>query len=220
MENLNATRSLPSLHTTAPIRTGRFINTVLGRPAGVSASPLKPTSLGGTPNAFVAPPRPAWFFRDTTAPARLLLCNSIRFPVVPFHSFIIGDIAYSPRYRAERENSRYNRNFFNDKEKNGGANLRLRSENGGRRRRRGGEGGGRGIGRGEGVAEGKKETGRVSNGRIRIKRKIKVNAFRRPLCRRLVGMNGSIEVIIKALFNGGASSTSIERIWWWEGGGA
>lgn len=71
---------------------------------------------------------------------------------------------------------------------------------------------GGGIGRGEGVAEGKKETGRVSNGCIRIKRKIKVNAFRRPLCRRLVGMNGSIEVIIKALFNGGASSTSIERI--------
>lgn len=71
---------------------------------------------------------------------------------------------------------------------------------------------GGGTDRGEGVAEGKKETGRVSNGRIRIKRKIKVNAFRRPLCRRLVGMNGSIEVIIKALFNGGASSTSIERI--------
>lgn len=43
----------------------------------------------------------------------------------------------------------------------------------------------------EGATEGKKETGRVSNGRIRIKRKIKVNAFRRPLCRRLVGMNGA-----------------------------
>lgn len=63
-------------------------------------------------------------FRDTV----LLLCNSIRFPVVPFHSFIIADIVYSRRYRAERENSRYNRNFFNDKEKNAEANLRLRSE--------------------------------------------------------------------------------------------
>lgn len=50
---------------------------------------------------------PFVIFRDTG----LLLCNSIRFPVVPFHSFIIGDIAYSGRYCAERENSRYNRNF-------------------------------------------------------------------------------------------------------------
>lgn len=49
----------------------------------------------------------------------------------------------------------------------------------------------RGRGEGRGATEGKKETGRVSNGRIRIKRKIKVNAFRRPLCRRLVGMNGA-----------------------------
>lgn len=86
----------------------------------------------------------------------------IRFPVVPFHSFIIGDIAYSPRYRAERENSRYNRNFFNDKEKNGGANLRLRSENGrteatarwgGREgRATGREEGGEGRGKGNGAA--------------------------------------------------------------------
>lgn len=63
--------------------------------------------------------------------------------------------------------------------------------------REGGEGDGSGRGRG---GEGKRKRGRVSNGRIRIKRKIKVNAFRRPLCRRLVGMNGSIEVIIKAFF--------------------
>lgn len=57
----------------------------------------------------------------------------------------------------------------------------------------GGGGGGRedGLERGGGGREGgreldggKKETGRVSNGRIRIKRKIKVNAFRRLLCRR------------------------------------
>lgn len=42
----------------------------------------------------------------------------------------------------------------------------------------------------------RKETGRVSNGRIRIKRKIKVNAFRR-LCRRW--MNGSIAFVINGV---------------------
>ena len=124
-------------------------------------------------------------FRDTV----LLLCNSIRFPVVPFHSFIIADIVYSRRYRAERENSRYNRNFFNDKEKNAEANLRLRSESA---TENAGGGGGQRGGR---VAE-RKETGRVSNGRIRIKRKIKVNAFRR-LCRRW--MNGSIAFVINGV---------------------
>ena len=134
-------------------------------------------------------------FRDSA----LLLCNSMRFPVVPFHSFIIGDIVYSRRYRAEREKfSRYNGNFFNDKEKNAEANLRLRSESARRRSEQRVDGWLGGERRGATAAAERKETGRVSNGRIRIKRKIKVNAFRR-LCR-VARMNGSIAFVINGDF--------------------
>lgn len=151
VENVVATSLGPiATRATAPIRIGRFIKYGPRETRGrVSASPrpLKPTSLGGTPNAFVGPfplhRAPARFFRDTArrSPASCY-ATLYAFPLSRSILLLSETFAYSPRYRAERENSRYNRNFFNDKEKNGGANLRLRSENGGRRRRRGGEGGG------------------------------------------------------------------------------